>query len=74
MDEKTSKTAQQLRNIGYAISAVLAALGIAFDESLIDPIVLGVIGGINLITNVVAWWYSRKKFVVKDVSEPPVAS
>lgn len=74
MEEEKSKRFQQLRNILYAVSAVLGLSGIVMDETFINAIVAGIIALFGIITDVIAWWYSRQKFQIKDVSEPPVAS
>lgn len=67
-NEEREQFAQRLRNSAYAISGILALFGIVLDETVIEPIVMGVIGVINLITIVLAWWYSRRRYVVAPVS------
>lgn len=74
MEEENRKRFQQLRNVLYMVSAILGLSGIVMDEAFINAIVAGVIAAFGIITDVVAWWYSRKKFVVKALDEPPVAS
>ena len=74
MSEENNALFQRIRNILYAVSAVLGLSGIVMDEMFIGAITAGIIAAFGIITDIVAWWYSRKKFEIKDVSEPPVAS
>lgn len=55
---------QNIRNVAYAISGVLLMFDIIIPEDIVEPIVMGVIAVINLVTIVAAWWYSRRKFAV----------
>ena len=74
MSEENNPLFQRIRNILYAVSAILGLSGIVMDEAFIGAITAGVIAFIGIATDIIAWWYSRKKFEIKDVSEPPVAS
>ena len=74
MSEENNALFQRIRNILYAVSAVLGLSGIVMDDAFIGAITAGIIAVFGIITDIVAWWYSRKKFEIKDVSEPPVAS
>ena len=74
MSEENNPLFQRIRNILYAVSAVLGLSGIVMDEMFISAITAGIIAALGIISDILAWWYSRKKFEIKDVSEPPVAS
>lgn len=66
---KKEETAQSIRNVVYALSGIAALFGLVLDEMTLEPIILGIIGVINLITIIAAWWYSRRKFVVASAIE-----
>lgn len=74
MSEENNPLFQRIRNILYAVSAILGLSGIVMDEMFISAITAGIIAALGIISDILAWWYSRKKFEIKDVSEPPVAS
>lgn len=74
MTEETSPLFQRVRNILYAVSAVLGLSGIVMDEAFIGAITAGIIAVFGIVSDLIAWWYSRRKFKIKAVSEPPVAS
>lgn len=56
--------AQNIRNVFYALTAVAAIFGFVLDQSYLEPIIAGVLAAISLVSSVLAWWYSRRKFVV----------
>lgn len=74
MSEENNTLFQRVRNIIYMVSAVLGIWGLAVDEAFIGAITAGVIAIIGIVTDLIAWWYSRKKYEIKVASEPPVAS
>lgn len=63
-DEEKTSTFQKLRNVAYALSAVLGIYGFAVDEAIIEPIVVGIVALFGIATDVLAWWYSRRSVLV----------
>lgn len=63
-EDRKKELFQQLRNIAYALSFILGLYGFTVDQSIIDPIVTGVIALFGLITDALSWWYSRKSVTV----------
>lgn len=68
MSEENDKLFQRIRNVLYAVSAVLGLSGIVLEEAFIGAISAGIIAVFGIVSDVLAWWYSRRKFVVEPVS------
>lgn len=61
---KQEAVAQNVRNVFYAIAAIAAVFGFAMDLTYVEPIVSGVLAVIAIVSSIISWWYSRRKFVV----------
>lgn len=68
LQTKREQTAQTIRNVFYALAGVAALGGLTLDTDLLTPITEGVLAVIALVSSIISWWYSRKKFAVADVS------